>query len=118
MSQVHSKAIQLYTHTYILFFRLCSIIGYYKRLPIVPWSFHFLDSVLHSTNFYMLMKFNLSVFSLVACAFLNIILFIYFWLCCVFAAQAFLSLASRVYSLVAVCRLLFAVASMVVEHRL
>ena len=78
-------------HTHILFFRLCSIVGYYKILPVVPWSFHFLDSVLHSTNFYMLMKFNLSVFSLVAFAFLNIILFIYFWLCCIFAAQAFLS---------------------------
>ena len=41
----------------------------------------------------------------------------YFWLCRVFiVAQAFL--ASGGYSLVAVCRLLVAVASLVVDHRL
>ena len=35
MFQVHSKVIQLYIYTYILFFRLFSIIGYYKLLTVV-----------------------------------------------------------------------------------
>ena len=47
-------------------------------------------------------------------------LFVYFWLHWVFMAACGLSLvvASRGYSLVAVCRLLIAVASLVAEHGL
>ena len=36
MFQVYSKVIQLYIYIFILFFRLFSIIGYYKILSIVP----------------------------------------------------------------------------------
>jgi len=44
---------------------------------------------------------------------------IYFWLCWVFLAVHGLSLGvSGDYSLVVVCRLLLAVASVVAEHRL
>ena len=45
---------------------------------------------------------------------------IYFWLCWVFAAEHGLSLleVSGGYSLVAMCRLLIEVASLIVEHRL
>ena len=45
---------------------------------------------------------------------------IYFWLCCIFTAEHGLSLAgvSGGHSLVAMCRLLTEVASLVVEHRL
>ena len=46
-------------------------------------------------------------------------LFIYFWLCWVFVASFFsLLVESRGYCLVAVHRLLIAVTSVVVEHRL
>ena len=46
--------------------------------------------------------------------------FIYFWVHWVFVAASGLSLAavSRGYSLVAVCRLIIAVASLVAEYRL
>ena len=35
MFQVHSKVIQLYIYTYIIF-KLLSIVGYYEKLMIVP----------------------------------------------------------------------------------
>ena len=49
-----------------------------------------------------------------------IYLYIYIWLCwiSVAACRPFLVAESRNYCLVAVCRLLIAVASLVVEHRL
>ena len=52
--------------------------------------------------------------------FKKIIVFIYFWLCWVFVANAGFSLVevSRGYSLTVVHRLLIVVASFVVEHRL
>ena len=51
--------------------------------------------------------------------FLKIILLIYFWLCWVLVAVlAFSSCSERGHSLVVVCRLLIAVASIVAEHGL
>ena len=57
---------------------------------------------------------------LFASVFKKIIVFIYFWLCWVFVANAGFSLVevSRGYSLTVVHRLLIVVASFVVEHRL
>ena len=52
-------------------------------------------------------------------SFINIILFVYFWLCWVFVAvRAFSSCRSWTLLFIVVPRLLIAVASPVVEHRL
>ena len=47
-----------------------------------------------------------------------LILFIYFWLCWVFVAECRLSLVGTGWSYPRVCRLLIAVAFLVVEHGL
>ena len=61
----------------------------------------------------------LFIYFLKGTLFLLIYLCIYFWLLWVFlAARAFSSCSERGPPLAAVCRLLIAVASLVVEHRL
>ena len=60
MFQVHRKVIFSYTNTHTLFFRLFSILGYYKILTIVPVLYS--KSLLLVAYLYFLMR-NLALYS-------------------------------------------------------
>ena len=103
---LYSKVSQLHIHIYPLLFRFCSHIGHYRVLNRVPCAIH-----------------QLSILYIVLCKFINLF-FIYKFILFLaalglhFCMQAFSSCGKWGLLFIAVHRLLIAVASLVVKHRL